>query len=57
VVEVRGRVVRIHKAKSQSVRAMDKATFQDSKQKVLDVVANLIGVPAGELAAQAGQAA
>jgi hypothetical protein len=36
---------------------MDKATFQDSKQKVLDAVANLIGVPVSELSAQAGQAA
>jgi hypothetical protein len=57
VVEVRGPVVRIHTAKSQSVRSMDKATFQDSKQKVLDAVANLIGVPVSELSAQAGQAA
>lgn len=57
VVEVRGPVVRIHTAKSQSVRSMDKATFQASKQAVLDVVANLVGVTPGELAAQAGQAA
>jgi hypothetical protein len=57
VVECRGRVVRIHTAKSQSVRSMDKATFQASKVAVLDIVAGLVGVTAGELGAQAGQAA
>lgn len=57
VIEVRGPVVRIHRAKSQSVRSMDKATFQASKQAVLDVIAGLVGVPAAELAANAGAAA
>lgn len=57
IVEVRGPVVRRHVAKSQSIRTMDKATFQASKTAVLDYLADLVGVTAAELTAQAGQAA
>lgn len=57
VVEVRGDIVRLHRAKSQSVRSMDKATFQQSKQTVLEIVSELIGTSAAELGTNAGAAA
>lgn len=50
LVMVDARVVNVWTAKSQSVRAMDKAEFQDSKTKVLDVLAGLIGVAPAALA-------
>lgn len=49
VIEVRGNVVRIHQAKSQSAAAMGKAEFQASKTDVLDKIAELIGVTTGQL--------
>lgn len=49
--------VSVYTAKSQSTRAMGKAVFQDSKQKVLDVLSGMIGVEVGTLSANAGQAA
>jgi hypothetical protein len=36
---------------------MDKATFQASKDKVLEIVAAMIGVKPGELEKNAGRAA
>lgn len=56
VVTVDQAVVTIFTARSQSVRAMGKAEFQDSKQKVLDVIADMIGVTSEALAAH-GRAA
>lgn len=50
-------VVTVYTAKSQSMRAMGGKEFQASKQAVLDVIAELIGVTAGELQSRAGQAA
>ena len=44
VVIVRDEVVRVFTAKSQSARAMDKKSFQESKSAVLEIVAELIGV-------------
>jgi hypothetical protein len=44
VVIVRDEVVRVFTAKSQSARAMDKKSFQESKTAVLEIVAELIGV-------------
>lgn len=44
VVAVRGPVVVIRKAKSQSKRAMGAADFQRSKQAILEIVSRLIGV-------------
>lgn len=38
-----------YRAKSQSTRAMGKKEFQDSKQKVLDIVSGLIGVETAHL--------
>lgn len=53
----RGDVVVVATAKSQSMKAMGKAVFQDSKQKVLDYVSALIGVEPEALSANAGRAA
>ena len=56
-VIVRGPMVVRRTAKSQSRRSMDKRTFQDSKQKILEIVSDLIGVPPEQLQAEAGKAA
>jgi hypothetical protein len=52
LVMAEGPIVTVYTAKSQSMRAMDKQTFADSKTKVLEVVAGLIGVTGKELAKQ-----
>ena len=52
VVIVREAVVMVYTAKSQSMKAMGKADFQDSKQKVLDIVSDLIGVTTKQLERQ-----
>ena len=57
VVTVRGCVVTIWTAKSQSQRAMDKKTFQESKDRVLDILAGLIGVTRDDLQQNAQEAA
>lgn len=48
--------VRVFTAKSQAVRAMGKETFQDSKTKVLEIVADMIGSSRAQLS-EAGRAA
>lgn len=48
--------VRVFTAKSQAVRAMGKEVFQDSKTKVLEIVADMIGTSRAQLS-QAGRAA
>lgn len=50
-------VVTVFTAKSQSKRAMGAKPFQDSKQKVLDIVSGMVGVSADTLAENAGRAA
>jgi hypothetical protein len=57
VVVARDAVVSVYTAKSQSVRAMDKKTFEESKAKVLEYIASLIGSTAGALATHTGEAA
>lgn len=57
IVTVKGATITEYKAKSQSLRAMGKVDFQDSKQKVLDIVSTMIGVDAGALSAHAKDAA
>lgn len=52
-----GPTIHARKAKSQSYSAMTRKEFQDSKQKVLDVLAELIGVSPEELSSNAGRAA
>ena len=53
ICEVKGRVVTVWRAQSQSMRAMGNKTFQESKSKVLDVISQLIGADA----TKAGEAA
>lgn len=50
IVSVSGPAVVVLTAKSQSVRAMGKQTFQESKGAVLDLVAGLIGASRDEIA-------
>lgn len=57
VVTVSGAVVTRWTAQSQSMRAMGKKAFQESKQAVLDYVASLVGVNPEELSANAQRAA
>lgn len=52
LVTVKDSVVTVYRAKSQSFRAMGKADFQRSKDDVLAIIADMIGVTAKELAAQ-----
>lgn len=49
VVTVNKNVVTRYTPKSQSYRNMDKKTFMESKEKTLEVIADLLGVTAGEL--------
>lgn len=44
IVSVDGATVHVFTPQSQSMRAMDRKTFAESKQKVLDVIADIIGV-------------
>lgn len=44
VAIVRDKVVRIHRAKSQSFRAMGKKDFQESKDAVLSAIRALLGI-------------
>ena len=57
VVVVRGSTVTSYTAKSQSVRAMGKAQFRESMDKVLDTVAAMIGTSKETLTANAETAA
>lgn len=55
-VVVRGPIVVIRDAKSQSRRAMDRREFQASKEALMEVVASMLGVTVGDLMANAGMA-
>lgn len=57
LVSVVGPVVTIYRAQSQSMRAMGKQRFNESKQAVLDVLAGMVGVKSQQLAHEAGRAA
>lgn len=57
LVLVRGTAVVVRTAKSQSRRAMDKDTFQRSKDDILEIVAALINVTPAKLLANTGRAA
>lgn len=57
LVIVRGPIVVIREAKSQSRRAMPGKEFQQSKTALMEVVASLVGVSPDALAKQAGRAA
>lgn len=49
IVTVTGSLVTVYTAQSQSYRAMGKDAFQKSKQAVLDLIAEMIGVEAKQL--------
>lgn len=49
VVLVHEAVVIVYTAKSQSVKAMGREDFQKSKTAVLEVLAELLGVPVGQI--------
>jgi hypothetical protein len=57
VVTVREAVVTVYTAKSQSVRAMGKKEFEESKRRVLDFVARLIGTDSATLQRHTSEAA
>ena len=57
VVIPRGTIVSIYTAKSQSFRAMDKVAFAESKEKVLQVLSDLISVTPAQLQERARQVA
>lgn len=49
VIVVKGNIVRIFEAKSQSAASMGKEEFEASKKAVLDRLASMIGVSQGDL--------
>lgn len=53
----RDNVVRVYRAETQKDNVMGKARFQESKQKVLETLASLIGVSIEDLGKNAGRAA
>lgn len=53
IVTVREKVVTSYRAKSMKLPAMDKATFQDAKDKVLAILGEMLGVDPMSLARQA----
>jgi UDP-N-acetylmuramyl pentapeptide synthase len=55
VVTVKEAVVTRYTAQSQSLKAMGKADFQRSKQAVLEIVAEMIGVSSSDLSREAGR--
>jgi len=57
LVTVEGACVAVWTARSQSMRAMGKETFQKSKDDVLSLLAQAIGTDTNTLTANAGQAA
>jgi hypothetical protein len=57
LVETRGAVVTVWEAESQSMRAMGKKRFAESKDAVLGFCASLIGVEPETLREEAGKAA
>lgn len=57
LIVIRGRVVLVRTAKSQSYRAMNRQEFAASKAAVMEVVAGMIGVSPDALQRNAGQAA
>ena len=57
VIHLHERKIIVRDAKSQSLAAMGKDTFQASKTAVLDLIESLTGVKPGELMRNAGQSA
>lgn len=57
IVTIDEAMVTVYTAKSQSMRAMGKKTFQESKDKVLDIAWGLCGTDAREASKHVGRAA
>lgn len=57
VIEVDGRTITRFTARSQSYDEMDAATFQQAKEKVLEIIASMIGITVQQLARNAARAA
>lgn len=57
VVMVSEATVKVFTAQSQSMKAMGREAFQRSKQAVLDILADMVGVSPQTLSANAGRAA
>ena len=57
VIAIKGDVVRVFEAKSQSIPAMGKEDFEKSKHDVLDLVSSMVGVTATQAKRQAGRSA
>lgn len=49
VITMKGNVVKVYHADSQAFRAMNKKTFQESKNAVLNVIADILGTTRGAL--------
>jgi len=57
LVSVKDNVVVVFTAKGQSLRAMDRAEFQQSKDAVLQILGDMLSVTPAELLKNAGAAA
>jgi hypothetical protein len=57
IVGISGLVITVYTAKSQRMRAMGNRAFQESKTAVLDLAADMIGIPVEEMKKHAGRAA
>lgn len=57
VIVQSGATIEVYTAQSQAYRAMGKDQFQQSKDKVLEIISGMIGVETKALQANAGQAA
>ncbi len=57
VITVKGNVVTVYTAMSQSRKAMPAKEFNSSNQAVLDIVSQMIGVSTDELSKNSGKAA
>lgn len=57
VVTVSEAVVRVYTAQSQSMRAMGKQKFQESKEAVFAILEEMLGVPVGTVVREAARAA
>lgn len=56
-IHQRGSKVLVRRPKSQSMAAMKKQAFQDSKRDVLDLLESMVRVPKGTLMREAGRSA
>ena len=57
IVVVSGEIVAVYTAKSQSMCAMGKEDFRKSKEAVLGIISEMVGIEPAALAKQAGTAA